>query len=429
MIFPTLAIQLARKYTKFRSIFVPLVQSDPDIAHESLYNQMDKLIVRPLIESAVSTVIVIDALDECKDEEATSAILSVLGRLISKLPKVKFFFTGRPEPRIQTGFRLPLLKQVTDVFVLHGVKQNLIINDIRLFLKHSFLEIANRRGGLDDWPTDEEVQHLCERAAGLFVYAVATVKFIDKRGTNPRKQLGLLLQSPESSVREAKTKFKANASLDSLYTSILREAFGDENDSDNDPKIRSVVGAVLLATNPLSPSAIATLLDFDVDDVFPLLLSAQSLLIIQDINCPARPFHKSFPDFIVDPDRCTDQRFLVSPPYHHSQLLISCLDLMGRTLEKNMCKLPDGVANSDVNDLKERTERYINPALRYACRSWHSHLVGGQAASVNRFEITSALHRFLESKFLVWLEVLSALGAVRIAVDALQAAMEWLEVR
>jgi hypothetical protein len=81
-IFPTLAIQLARKYTEFRSIIVPLIQSDPEIVDESLYNQMEKLIVRPLMESAISTVIVVDALDECKDEEPASAILSVLGQFV-----------------------------------------------------------------------------------------------------------------------------------------------------------------------------------------------------------------------------------------------------------------------------------------------------------------------------------------------------------
>ena len=428
-IFPTLAVQLARNYAQFRSVFLPLARSDPGIAHESLYNQMERLITVPLRESATSTVIVIDALDECKDEETASAILSVLGRLVFEAPQVKIFLTGRPEPRIQTGFRLPLLKQATNVFVLHEVKPNLINNDVRLFFKHSFLEMANYRGGLDGWPADEEVERLCERTAGLFVYAVATVKFIDKRATNPRKQLSLLLQSPESSVREAKTKFKTNTSLDSLYMSILQEAFGDDIDPDNDPKVRAVVGAMLLAVNPLSPSTIAALLDFDVDDVFPLLSSSQSLLILQeDINCPVRPFHKSFPDFIIDPDRCTDRRFQVSPPHHHSQLLISCLNLMSRNLEKNICKLPDGVANLDIDDLKERTERYINPAMQYACRSWHTHLVSRHTVSDRTLDIISAVHHFLENKFIFWLEVLSVLGAVRNAVEALQAAAGWLEV-
>jgi hypothetical protein len=54
-IFPTLAFQLAHKYPKFRSILIPLLQSNPDIAHESLYNQMKALIAEPLSSSGVST--------------------------------------------------------------------------------------------------------------------------------------------------------------------------------------------------------------------------------------------------------------------------------------------------------------------------------------------------------------------------------------
>jgi len=89
-IFPTLAFQLAHKYPKIRLILVPFLQSNPDIAHESLYNQMEALIVEPLSSSGVSTVIIIDALDECGDEDPQSAILSVMGRLVEGIPKVKF---------------------------------------------------------------------------------------------------------------------------------------------------------------------------------------------------------------------------------------------------------------------------------------------------------------------------------------------------
>ena len=169
LIFPTLATQLARKYAKFRSILVPLIRSDPNIAYEPLYNQMEKLIAQPLNESSISTVIVVDALDECEDEESASAILSVLGRLVSEIPKVKFFLTGRPESRISEGFRLPLLANMTDVFVLHEVELDQVDNDIRLFFQSSFLELANRRRGLDNWPTEEQLDRLCGRAAGLFV--------------------------------------------------------------------------------------------------------------------------------------------------------------------------------------------------------------------------------------------------------------------
>ena len=265
--FPHLAVQLARKYRGFRSIFVPLVRSDPGIAQESLYNQMDKLIVRPLGESTISTVIVIDALDECKDEEPASAILLVLGRFVFELPNVKLFITGRPEPLIREGFRPPLLVEATHVFVLHQVQPNQVNNGIRRFLEQKFSELVRRRHGLDNWPNAEQLDLLCKRAAGLFVFAVATVKFLDHKNSDPRRKLNLFLQSAESSVCEGKTKLVVGTTLDLLYMSILQEAV-DDDDPDDDPMVRSVLGAIVLATNPLSPSAIAAILGFHVTGVF-----------------------------------------------------------------------------------------------------------------------------------------------------------------
>ena len=208
LIFPTLAVQLARKYANFRSHLIPLVRSDPGIAREPLYDQMSKLIVQPLKGSKVPLVIIIDALDECKDEEPVSAVLSILGQFVFEIPKAKFFVTGRPEPRIREGFRLPVLAEATGVFLLHEVEPSQVEKDVRLIFSHAFSDLARRRRGLDDWPTKEQLDLLCERAAGFFVYAVATVKFIDKPKANPRTQLNLLLQSPKSTTREAKTIYR-----------------------------------------------------------------------------------------------------------------------------------------------------------------------------------------------------------------------------
>jgi len=428
LIFPTLAVQLACKYTEFRSILVPLVESDPGIADESLYHQMKKLIVQPLRNSGVSTVIIVDALDECKDEEPASAILSVLGQFASKLPKVKFFLTGRPEPRIREGFRFPLLAKAMDMFALHEVEPSQVDSDIRLFFRHSLSGTADHRVACDDWPTVKQVDLLCERAAGLFVYAMASVKFINHRNNDPKEQLDRLLQVPKETVYEGKTKFNPTTTLDLLYLSILQEAFGDDYPED-DHKIRSVLGAVTLAANPLSPSTVATLLGFGTKGVFLRLSSVHLLLILQeDMDFPVRPFHKSFPDFIIDPTRCINPRFCVFPPTHQSELLIGCLKLMSQKLEKNMCKLPDAITNSEVGDLWERVEQYINHDLQYACRSWHKHLIGAHEMLAYRAKITPVLHQFLEEKFLFWLEVLSVLSATGDAVDALEVAIQWLEV-
>ena len=401
------------------------MQSDQGIAPESLSDQMKKLIIQPLIKSAISTVIVIDALDECSEKDHASTILSVLGQFVSQIPKVKFFVTGRPHPRIRDGFRHPLLARMTDVFALHEVESSQIDSDIRLFLKQSLLELDRHRGGLDGWPAVEQLDILCKRAARLFAYAVATVKFVDCGDNSPKEQLARLLRQPMDTTYEGETEFKSGTTLDLLYISILQEAFyGD--DPEGDSKTRSVLGALVLAADPLSPSTIAALLDISRDDVFRRLSSVHSLLILEDADSPARPFHTSFPDFITNPARCVDKRFYISPLNHHPEILAGCLKLMNQTLKENMCNLPDAVANSEVGDLHERTERYLDPALRYACTSWHKHPPNEHAARTP--VIPSAVHYFLENKFLFWLEVLSVLGAAREAVDALEVTTKWLEV-
>jgi hypothetical protein len=423
-IFPTLAFQLAHKFPEVRSILVPLLQSDPDVAHESLYRQMEKLIVEPLRSADVSTVIVIDALDECKDEEPSSAVLSVLGRLVGRIPMVKFFITGRPEPRIGTGFRLPILVDLTDVFVLHDVHPDLVNNDIRLFLKHELSELAQRRR-LEGWPTDTHLNLLCRRAAGLFVYAVATVKFLDSNTHLPKHRLDVIVKLPECTAPEGKTRFNLKTTLDSLYTSILQTAFSEE-DPEVYSRVRSTIGAVILVFNPLPPSGIAELVGLDPEEVILYLTLVQSLLALgEDLNQPVKSFHKSFPDFITDPSRCTDTRLYISPGNLHFGITINCLRMMNHGLERNLLSLPDYALNSEVKDLQTRIDDRISIGLRYACQSWHNHLTETEEDVTD--ELVPYLRMFLEEKFLAWLEVASAVGAVGGAVVALEGLMPWLE--
>ena len=422
-IFPTLAFQLAHKYPTFRSVLVPLLQSNPDVIHGSLHNQMEKLIVEPLRSAGVSTVIVIDALDECKDEEPSSAILSVLGRFAEQIPGVKFFITSRPELQIKTGFCLPLLKDMTSILALHDVHPSSINSDIRLFFKHELSELARRRE-LEGWPSDEHIDILCHRAAGLFIYAVATVKFLDSKLHLPDSRLDVIVNLPESTVPEGKTPIKPKTTLDSMYTSILQTAFG-QGDPEVDRKVRSTIGAVVLFSNPLPPSGIAELIGLDPKEVKLLLALLQSLLSLdEDPNQPVKPFHKSFPDFITDASRCLDARFHISPKTLHLELAINCLRLMNDGLTQNLLSLPNYTLNSEVADLHTRIENRVSIALRYACRSWHKHLAAVQGDFTN---VVSHLRLFLEEHFLAWLEVISALGVVREAVVALEILASWLQ--
>ena len=423
-IFPTLAVQLAYGYQEIRSILVPFLRTNPGIVHESLYNQMETLIVQPLSSSSTTTVIVIDALDECVDQDPQSAILSVMGRLVEGIPNVKFLITGRPEPRIQTGFRLGLLRPLTDIFILHEVEPSVINTDIRLFLEHGLHELTKRQGiEQDGWPTDEHLDLLCKRAAGLFVYAVATLRFLDHSFIPPNEQLDVILKAPEITTHEGQAVLQLGTTLDSLYLSALQNAFNKTSTTD-DERIQSVISVVILAVNPLPPSAIATLINLGKQQVLNILRLIQSFLTLsENSDLPVLPFHKSFPDFITDSLRCPEGRFHIPPQTGHLKLALHCLKIMDDKLKQNLLSLPDYALNSEVKGLKTRIDEGISTALQYACRSWYNHLTETKGDIT---VIIPALQNFLQKGFLAWLEVLSVIGAAREAVVALEKLIPWL---
>lgn len=403
LIFPTLAFQLAQRYPEFRSSLVPLLRSNPEIVHQPLQDQMEKFLVEPLQSSGVSTVVIIDALDDCRDENPDSTFLPVLGKSIPDVPGVKFFVTSRPEAHIVTGF-CSSLQGLADVFILHEVKRSAVDNDIRCFLKHELSKLAQRRGGKEGWPEDKHLDQLCRRAAGFFVFATATVNFLNHRFESPWDQLDIIMDSPESTIHEGDSRLKSYRNLDSLYMSILRASFC-ENKAKDDDIVRSVLAAVILADDPLSPPTVATLMSHDSSKVQRIVELIQSLLVLStDLNQPIRIFHQSFPDFVTNDTRCTDRRFYISPDWH-TELFTRCLDLIGKS-QKNMALLSLNLP-SKWEDLPKIEVTDICDALRYACVSWYVHLI---ATSHPTPEALSALLDFLEEKFVFWLMVLGALG-------------------
>jgi hypothetical protein len=181
---------------------------------------MEKLIVGPLKAANIPTLIIIDALDECKDEEPASAILSILSRYVDQIPNVKFFITGRPEPRIRSGFRLKSLVQITEVLKLHEVKPEVVDSDIELFFQTQFTSLAKNRSDCDlteDWPSSSDIKILCKKAAGFFIYASTVVKFVMlSKNCPPTEQLNQITSLPQSTFHEGRS------GIDILYTQVLK---------------------------------------------------------------------------------------------------------------------------------------------------------------------------------------------------------------
>ena len=422
VIFPTLALQLAYQYPQFREELLKLLRTNFDVGKESLSSQMERLIVGPFKATQIQTLI-IDALDECKDPNPESAILFVLSKYVDQIPNVKFFITGRPETQIRSGFRLPALQPITKVFNLHEVEHSLVDNDIKLFFRTQIPNLLQNRSDCDlmeGWPSSSEIEILCEKAAGFFIYASTTIKFIVSKNHIPTEQLNLITSLPQSTSHEGRS------GIDLLYTQVLEQAIDhvDTDDKEYHSQFRTVIGAVMLVFNPLSVQALSDLLI--ASGISTTLHSLHSLLLIPTSKVdPVHIFHKSFPDFLVSPKQCKDKRFFVEPMFHHTEILLSCLNLMRERLKRNICKLEDYTVLSEVKDLSTYQKDYIGDALEYACCFWTKHLLEVPGNSSHIEQVQKAIDEFFTTYLLFWVEVLSLTRNLNVGVYALNDIEQW----
>ena len=426
-IFPTLAFQLAHRYPEFRRELLPVLRASPDAGRETLSSQVEKLIVGPFQVTKIKTLIVVDALDECKDEEPASALLSILSRHVDKIPFVKFFITGRPEPRIHSGFRLESLRPHTEVFELHEVQPSSVDHDIKLFLKAQLTKIAKTRNDCsfgEDWPGSYTLNILSKKAGGFFIYVATVVKFVSSRHYLPDERLACITSLPHDTSHEGRL------GIDFLYTQVLERAFHDVDPHDPKPyhHFRSVVGAVILIFHPLSICSLSELLKNcgTPSRISHSLQDLHSLLLVPDTEEePARIFHKSFPDFLTDSERCTNPHFFVDPPVHHKEILLSCLNVMKERLKGNICQLDECTILSEIKDLTALRTTFIGGTLGYSCQFWTSHLAKVSDVSGGVTEIHGAIDDFFATKFLSWVEVLALTRNLDAAIYGLNDIEQW----
>src|ERR1700719_990976 len=112
LVFTTIAYQLGQFCPEFKDGLSEVIRSNPHVVYSNASYQLEKMIIKPLL--AVRTkfppsIVVIDALDECKDDSSTSAILACISQHVEKLFPLKFLITSRPVLQITGAFQYPPL--------------------------------------------------------------------------------------------------------------------------------------------------------------------------------------------------------------------------------------------------------------------------------------------------------------------------------
>jgi hypothetical protein len=423
LIFTTIAYQLGLFNALFRDEVTRALKSNPDIGYSSEAYQLEQLIVKPLRAlqgSFPPAVVVLDALDECKESNTTSTILSSLSRHVNELRPLKFLITSRPEFHINTAFKSSQLSLATQRLILHEVELGVVQDDIERYLSSMLGRIGECYGFEGIWPSPEDVHAIAQLSFGLFIFAATSVKFIEDRNyCNPRRQLEKLIRDAATSAEASSPRHR----LDRLYSQVLDLAFPDVS-LELSGRLKVVLGSICLLQDPLSSVALERLLC--LNGVRQTLLYLHSVIIVpEDKAGMIRLLHPSFFDFITDPTRCLNPRFVVDATAQHTLLARVCLETMVQGLQRDICGIRNpSLLSSEVDDLPSRIASHIPPHLQYACRRWAWHLTNGMVSD----NLLSLVEEFCSKYLLFWVEVCSLLGELRNALLALDAAQVALRV-
>jgi hypothetical protein len=233
--FPTIATQLTFEVHQLAPHIAKVIEANPTISTKSLKEQFDKLLLQPLSQlelrnQSISTMlIVIDALDECEQEEDIQTIVRLLPYVKqSSVIHLRILVTSRPELPIRLGF-----KQISDDdhqdLVLHGIPKESIKHDIFLFFKHKFAQIKHTPSLPRGWPGEENIQTLVTMAVPLFIFAATICRFISDPKWNPEYRLTTILKNQTMSHM---------SKLDQTYVPILNQLLTDQNERESEQLIQ-----------------------------------------------------------------------------------------------------------------------------------------------------------------------------------------------
>jgi len=423
MFFTTIAAQLAISLPVLRTSISDTIDNNAHIFEQGPREQWNQLILNPLKSAptqSIQLVVVIDALDECDSMEDIQLILLLLEEAKDlDTVRIKIFLTSRPEVPIFDAFR-QLSGEAYRDFILHNIPLDTVNADISTFFLQKLSPLKAKHGLRTPWPDEQTIEQLVERAAGLFIYAATTLRFIRDSINGPEEQLSLVLTATKSSL-------SATEHLDGIYTTLLQHSFlgkwGKQECDQLAGQFRQVVGSIVVMFNTMPARNLAQLLQISFNMVSRTLNSLRSVLHVpEDESQPVRLFHLSFRDFLLDSRRCSDSRFQIDEKERHTSLFRRCMSHISQ-LQENMCDLwGPGVLVSEIPN--DTIEECIPSHIQYACRYWFDHWRLGNPVE----EDIKTIREFLEQHFLHWLEGLSLIGDVSNGAHMMIALEEILSV-
>ncbi|GJJ08933.1 hypothetical protein Clacol_003153 [Clathrus columnatus] len=417
-VFSTIARDLADLDTQIKHELVKAIQNKTSLQSTTdLHLQFKNFLFEPLQAISQVTIgpilVVIDALDESGDPISRQELLKVITKETSSLPaNIRFLVTSRPEQDIIAAFHGSQSR--TQIKMMDSIPETETRRDILNYFKTNLAEPSSFG--------DSQLRRLVDLSQGLFQWAYLALQFLNGLGNTA----GSTLTERYEDLLNVPHIESIHDHLDAMYTQVLSSLFNTKQ-----PRVmsrfRSVIGSILAAREPLSLNSLVALRRGNVPlsqrtmDIKVITQHMGSLLSgIDDLSSAIRPLHLSFREYLLDKDRSKDFFIDLSPC--HQEFAFTCLRTMKEELRFNICDIPSShKSNAEDEDLPARISSRISVPLSYSSRFWGVHV----SSAIFDPLLARKVEEFFHQDFLHWLEVLSLLKTVHVAVRSMSGLISW----
>src|SRR5258706_5795698 len=210
-ILPTLIYKLAGISPSVRRIVSERLRSNQNLTTESMKDTLflDLILSLPCQPNERPLAFVVDALDECGNNQSRPYVLKSLTDAAALAPWLKIIITSRPEADIERFFNSLAGSSHSSYDLATDQKAS---DDLRTFARTQFDLVASTWCLPTPWPTESDFNKVISRANGLFIFVKTLVLALEKCD-DAEETLKETLQDSAGTGLE---------SLYGLYSSILK---------------------------------------------------------------------------------------------------------------------------------------------------------------------------------------------------------------
>jgi hypothetical protein len=320
-ILPELAAQLAEHSSAYRTALTAALNYTPSAPSDTITEQFRHLFYRPLQNICLPVVVVIDGLDECRDDAEEFELMKALLGAQALLP-LKFIVCSRPEDDIrravaQSPYALERLS-------LSHIAKTIFDADIRLYLETSLKgHLPHDWPEKEQWPPSRELEVLVKKADGLFAYASSVFRYLCSKQTDPWERMKRVVSADT-------IPGKIVAPLDQLYTFIMQEAFEDfDLEQGEEQQLLKCLRCLVVITSPKSLATISRLSGIPPRLLRMSLSCLHSVLYVpdEDTGNEIVPYHIAFFEYLADRTR-TESSWFIDRKQGHDEMVRSCLAIL-----------------------------------------------------------------------------------------------------